>query len=207
MLKIYGRATSANVQKVMWAIGELGLDHERVDVGGPFGQNGEPWYRGLNPNGVVPTLEEDGFVLWESNACLGYIASKYGPGRLEPSDLRLRASAHRWMDWQLTTLGPAIFPLFWGMIRTPEDQRDMKAIEASRAKTEDCLRVLDRYLGETAFLAGDTFSMGDIPCALFAYRYYKLSPQPADLPNVARWYGAIAQRPAYQEHVLAIPFV
>jgi len=207
MLKIYGRATSANVQKVMWAIGELGLPYERTDIGGPFGQNGEPWYRTLNPNGVVPTLEEDGFVLWESNACVSYIASKYGPGRLEPSDLRQRASAHRWMDWQLTTLGPAIFPMFWGLVRTPQDQRDPQAIDAARAKTEDCLRVLDRYLGETAFLAGDAFSMGDIPCAIFTYRYYKLASQPIPIPNVARWYEAIAQRPAYREHVLAIPFV
>jgi len=130
MLKIWGRSTSVNVQKVMWAIGELDLPHERIDIGGPFGKNDQPEYLSMNPNGVVPTLEEDDFILWESNSCLRYIASKYGPGRLEPMDLRQRASAHRWMDWQLTTAGPAIFPLFWGMIRTPPEKRDQSAIDA-----------------------------------------------------------------------------
>ena len=112
MLKIWGRNTSINVQKVMWAIGELGVPHERIDIGGPFGKNNEPFYLAKNPNGLVPTLEEDdGFVLWESNSVVRYLAAKFGTGSLEPADLKARASAGRWMDWQLTVCAPAIHGL------------------------------------------------------------------------------------------------
>src|SRR5207249_2424198 len=120
MLKIWGRTTSINVQKAMWAVGELKLPHERIDIGGPFGKNNEPAYLAMNPNALVPTLEEDdGFILWESNSIVRYLAAKYGAGTLEPADLRARASASRWMDWQLTVCAPAIHPVFWGLIRTP----------------------------------------------------------------------------------------
>src|SRR5215510_7234273 len=129
MIKIWGRNTSVNVQKVMWAVGELELPHERIDVGGAFGKNDEPAYLAMNPNGLVPTLEEDGFVLWESNAIVRYLAAKYGAGKLEPADLRERASAGRWMDWQLSVCAPAIHGLFWGLIRTPPEKRDHAHIE------------------------------------------------------------------------------
>src|SRR6202030_2493801 len=129
MIKIWGRNTSVNVQKVMWAVGELELPHERIDIGGAFGKNREPAYLAMNPNGLVPTLEEDGFLLWESNSIIRYLAAKFGAGTLEPADLRTRALASKWMDWQLSVLGPAITPVFWGMIRTPPEKRDHKAID------------------------------------------------------------------------------
>src|SRR6266849_7004952 len=132
MIKIWGRNTSVNVQKVMWAVGELELPHERIDVGGAFGKNKEPAYLAMNPNGLVPTLEEDGFLLWESNAIVRYLAAKYGAGSLEPAELRVRASASRWMDWQLTVCAPAIQPLFWALIRTPPEKRDPAAIDAAK---------------------------------------------------------------------------
>src|ERR1700754_387072 len=136
MLKIWGRNTSSNVQKAMWAVGELKLPHERIDVGGAFGKNDEPAYLAMNPNGLVPTLEEDdGFLLWESNSVVRYLASKFGAGTLEPADLRERASASRWMDWQLSVVGPAIHGLFWGLIRTPPEKRDPAHIEMSRERT------------------------------------------------------------------------
>src|SRR5829696_7441779 len=146
MLKIWGRYTSINVQKVMWAIGELGIAHERIDVGGPFGKNNEPAYLAMNPNGLVPTLEEDDFVLWESNAIVRYLAAKYGSGKLDPTDLRTRASAGRWMDWQLSVAGPAITPVFWGLIRTPPEKRDATAIDAGKEKTTAAARILDEQL-------------------------------------------------------------
>src|SRR5260370_34959428 len=102
MIKIWGRNTSVNVQKVMWAVGELDLPHERIDVGGSFGKNNEPAYLAMNPNGLVPTLEEDDFLLWESNAVVRYLASKYGAGSLEPADLRDRPRASRGLHWQRT---------------------------------------------------------------------------------------------------------
>jgi glutathione S-transferase len=206
MLKIWGRNTSINVQKAMWAVGELRLAHERIDIGGPFGKNDEPAYLAKNPNGLVPTLEEDGFLLWESNSVVRYLASKYGPGTLEPADLRERASASRWMDWQLTVCAPAIHGLFWGLIRTPPEQRDPAHINASKDKTAAAMRILDAQLGKTAFVAGNTFSMGDIPVGLIAYRYRRLVPERL-FDNLERWYAGIEQRPAFKEHVLAIPFV
>ena len=207
MLKIWGRATSINVQKAMWAVGELGLKHERIDIGGPFGKNNEPAYLAMNPNGLVPTLEEDDFILWESNSIVRYLASKYGAGSLEPADLRTRASASRWMDWQLTVCAPAIHGLFWGLIRTPPEKRDHAHINASRAKTTAAMKILDAQLGKTAFVAGNAFSMGDIPVGLITYRYCKLVPERTGLDNLERWYKGIEQRPAFKQHVLAIPFV
>jgi glutathione S-transferase len=207
MLKIWGRNTSVNVQKAMWAIGELGLAYERVDIGGPFGKNREPAYLAMNPNGLVPTLEEDGFLLWESNAIVRYLAGKYGPGRLEPSDLHERARAGSWMDWQLTVALPALTPVFWGLIRTPPEQRDHAAIEAGKVKSLAAMKMLDAQLANTAYIAGDTFSMGDISVGAMAYRFRRLMPDVPKLENLERWFAGIEQRPAFKEHVAAIPFV
>jgi len=208
MLKIWGRNTSINVQKVMWAVGELGLPHERIDIGGPFGKNNEPAYLAKNPNGLVPTLEEDdGFLLWESNAIVRYLAGKYGAGTLEPRDPKERASAGRWMDWQLSVCGPAIHGLFWGLIRTPPEKRDHAQIDASREKTTAAMEILDAQLGRTRFVAGDKFTMGDIPVGLITYRYRRLVPKRNGLGHLERWYGELAERPSFKEHVLAIPFV
>src|SRR5271167_685826 len=127
MLKIWGRTTSSNVQKAMFAVGELGLAHDRIDIGGAFGMNREAAYLAMNPNGLVPTLEEDGFLLWESNSIIRYLAAKFGAGKLEPADPQVRAKANQWMDWQLSVMGPAITPVFWGMIRTPPAERNHNA--------------------------------------------------------------------------------
>ena len=207
MLKIWGRATSSNVQKVMWLVGELGLSHERVDIGGPFGRNKDPDYLAMNPNGLVPTLEEDGFILWESNTIVRYLARQHGQAGLEGRDARARALAEQWMDWQISVVAPAIFGAFWGLIRTPPEKRDHAAIAASQGKTTDAMRILDAWLGNHAFAAGDDFSIGDIPVGIMAYRFYRLVPEPPQLPHLARWYRAIEARKPFQEHVLAIPFV
>ncbi len=207
MLKIWGRATSINVQKAMWAVGELGLAHERIDIGGPFGKNNEPPYLAKNPNGLVPTLEEDDFLLWESNSIVRYLAGKHGRGTLEPADLRARASASRWMDWQLTVCAPAIHPLFWGLIRTPPEKRDIAAINAAKEKITAVMKILDAQLGKTAFVAGSAFSMGDIPVGTIAYRFRRLAPDRPALDNLERWFAGIEQRSAFKQHVAAIPFV
>ena len=161
----------------------------------------------MNPNGLVPTLEEGGFVLWESNSIVRYLAAKYGAGRLEPADLHARARASSWMDWQISVAAPALTPVFWGLIRTPPEKRDPAAIEAGKVKTMAAMKILDAQLGKTAFVAGDTLSMGDIPVALMAYRFRRLVPDRPGLDHLERWFTAIEQRPAFKEHVLAIPFV
>jgi glutathione S-transferase len=204
MIKVWGRNTSVNVQKVMWAVGELGLPHERIDVGGAFGKNREPAYLAMNPNGLVPTLEEDGFLLWESNSIVRYLAAKYGAGTLEPTDPRARAGS--WMDWQLSVAGPALTPVFWGLIRTPAEKRDHAAIEAGKVKSMAAMAILDAQLANTAYVAGDTLTMGDIPVALMAYRFRRLVPDRTGLDNLG-WFTAIEQRPAFKQHVLAVPFV
>ncbi len=209
MLKIWGRNTSINVQKVMWAIGELGIPHERIDVGGAFGRTKEPSYLAMNPKSLVPTLEEDdGFTLWESNSIVRYLASKHGAGTLEPADPHERARASQWMDWMLTVCAPAIHPLFWGLIRTPPEKRDHAKIDEAKENTAKALQMLDAQLGKTAFAAGDAFSMGDIPVGLITYRFRKLVPdrQGLGLDNVERWFLGLEQRKAFREHILPVPF-
>ena len=205
MLKIWGRKNSANVQKVMWAIGELGLAHERIDIAGAFGKNREPPYLELNPNGIVPTLEDGDFVLWESNSIVRYLAAKHKATVLEPADLRARANASKWMDWQLSVAGPAITPVFWGLIRTPPEKRDHAAIEAGKKNTTTAMIMMDEQLAKTAYLAGDAFSYGDIPVGIMAYRYRQLVPERPPLKNFERWYAAISSRQAFKDQVGSVP--
>jgi glutathione S-transferase len=207
MIKIWGRNTSSNVQKAMWAVGELKLECQRIDIGGAFGKNKEPKYLAMNPNGLVPTLEEeDGFLLWESNSIVRYLAGKHDKvGVLEPKDARTRALASQWMDWQLSVVGPAITPAFWGLIRTPEDKRDLAAIKTAQDKTTAAMQIMDAQLAKTKFLAGDTFSYGDIPVGVMCYRYRQLVPGRPAMPHLDRWYDAIASRKPFQDHVGSIP--
>lgn len=210
MLKIWGRNTSSNVQKVLWALGEMKLPFERIDVGGAFGKTKEAAYLAMNPNSLVPTLEEeDGFTLWESNSIIRYIAAKHATEHsnrtLEPADLKTRALAHKWMDWQLSVMGPAITPVFWGLIRTPAEQRDANAIATGKEKTIAAAKLMDAQLGKTQFLAGDEFSYGDIPVGIMIYRYMQLIPERPATPNLDRWYAAISSRAAFKEQVAVVP--
>ena len=192
---------------VHWMLIELDAPYELRLVDTAAKQQKSPEYLALNPNGVVPTLEEDGFLLWESNSIVRYLAAKFGAGSLEPADLRARARASSWMDWQISVAAPALTPVFWGLIRTPPEKRDAAAIEAGKVKSMAAMRILDAQLAKSAFVAGDTLSMGDIPVALMAYRFRRLVPERPGLDNFERWFTAIEQRPAFKEHVLAIPFV
>ena len=171
----------------------------------PFGKNREAAYLAKNPNGLVPTIEEeDGFTLWESNSIVRYLAAKHKAG-LEPADLRQRALAQKWMDWQLTVMAPAIGPLFMGMVRTPPAERNAKAIDDSKAKTGDATRMLDDQLAKTQFLAGDAFSYGDIPVGVMIRRYMDLVPERPKMANLERWFGEISKRAPFQEHCGGIP--
>jgi len=206
VIKVWGRNTSSNVQKVMWAIAEIGLPHERIDIGGSFGKNREAAYLAMNPNGLVPTLEEeDGFLLWESNSIVRYLAAKHRSTILEPADLRTRALANKWMDWQLSVCGPAITPVFWGLIRTSPEKRDHAVIEAGKKNTTAAMQTMDAQLAKTTYLAGDGFSYGDIPVGIMAYRYRQLVPDRPPLPNFERWYAAISSRQAFKDQVGAVP--
>jgi len=204
-MKIWGRNTSSNVQKAMWAVGELKLPCERIDVGGAYGKTKDPFYLAMNPNSLVPTLEEDdGFTLWESNSVVRYLSAKHG-GTLEPKDAKTRAKANQWMDWQLSVIGPAITPVFWGLIRTPPEKRDQTAIDNGKTKTTAAAQIMDEQLGKTRFMADDAFTYGDIPVGVMVRRYMELVPERPKMANLERWFGEISARPAFKEHCGGIP--
>jgi len=206
MLKVWGRNTSSNVQKVIWALAEMKIPFERIDVGGAFGKTKDPAYLAMNPNSLVPTLEEeDGFTMWESNSITRYLAAKHKATVLEPADLKTRARAQMWMDWQLSVMAPAITPVFWQLIRTPPDKRDQKVIDTGKEKTVTAAKMMDEQLGRTPYLAGDAFSYGDIPVGIMIYRYVQLMPERPATPNLDRWYAAISSRPAFKEQVATVP--
>ena len=202
MLKVWGRVNSINVQKVMWCIAELGLDHERTDAGRGFGGNDEDWYLAMNPNGLVPMIDDGGFVLWESNPIVRYLAARYGAGGLSPADPQALADADRWMEWMVTAVLSPLHPVFWGLIRTPEAERDKAAIAAAADKLADVLKILDERLSGRAFVLGDSLTIADIPLGAAAYRWYGMPLDHPDLPNLRAWYGRLAGRPAFQEHVM-----
>ena len=205
MLTIYGRANSINVQKALWAADECGLTYDRRDVGGAFGGNDQDWYRAMNPNGVVPTIDDGGYVLWESNSIVRYLAASYGASGFYPVDPKVRGAAERWMDWQLSTIQAGMTTLFWGLIRTPVEKRDDAANEAARRATATLWARLDGHLASNAYVAGGGFTIGDIPAGAMAYRWLNLPFRRDDLPELVHlraWYERLATRPAYRRHVM-----
>ncbi|TMG87782.1 MAG: glutathione S-transferase family protein [Betaproteobacteria bacterium] len=202
MLVIWGRKNSVNVQKVLWCCEEMNLAYRRIDAGGAFGVVNTAAYRNLNPNGLVPTIEDNGLVLWESNAIVRYLAAKHAPGALWPDDIRTRADADRWMDWSNSTFWPALRPLFFGLIRTPLEKRDPNALEDARRTTASVLAIVDTHLSSREFLAGERFTMGDIALGCGIWRWMDLPIERPALANVQRWFDTLARRPAYQAVVM-----
>jgi glutathione S-transferase len=204
MLKIWGRISSLNVRKVVLVAQELGLPFERVDAGGAFGIVTTPDYLAKNPNGLVPVVEDDQVLLWESNVVVRYLCARHSPDALYPLALPARFDAERWMDWQQTTLNPAGRAAFVQWIRTAADKRDHAAIAQSVAATEPLLAVLDHHLARQPFLAGDHLTMADFPVACDVHRFVNL-PQPRTAhPHLDRWYEAMLARPAIRG-VLDVP--
>lgn len=200
MLKIWGRSNSVNVKKVLWCAEELGLQYERIDAGLQFGVVDTPEYRKLNPNGLVPTIEDDGYVLWESHAIVRYLCAKHGIGTLWPADPRARGDADRWMDWAFS-LQNALRPVFWGLVRTPPEKRDAKAIEEGRGKCAEMLAILDRALAQRAYVAGQALTMGDIPLGCHVQLWMRLPIERPAQPNVEAWFARLRERPPYRRIV------
>ena len=202
MLTVWGRINSINVQKVLWTLAEVGVAYRRIDAGMKFGVNDTPEYKAMNPTGLVPTIDDDGYVLWESNAIVRYLVAKHAHGSLYPEDLPARFHAERWMDWQAIAFNAAISPVFVGLIRTPEDQRDLAAIEAARGKTEACIAILDDHLAGRDYMNGAAFTMADIPVGAGVNRWYKLPVERTSRPNVERWLERLKERPGFRTHVV-----
>jgi glutathione S-transferase len=205
MLEIWGRKNSSNVAPVMWAVGELGLEHTRHNAGGTFGRLDTAEYRAMNPNGLVPTMNDSGFVLWESNAIIRYLARQYGAGSLYPRDAKTLAIAEQWMEWMKTTLNPGFFPIFWQLVRTDKEKQDLSLVQRATATTAKNLGILETGLDGREFVAGNALTIGDVALGPLFYRYFNLPVNRPSLPNVENWYSRLCERPAYQQHAM-IPF-
>jgi glutathione S-transferase len=191
MLKIWGRISSINVRKVVLAAQWLGIEFERTNAGLEFGIVKTPPYLAMNPNALIPTIEDGAFRLWESNVIVRYLCAKHSMGGLYPQQLEQRFDAERWMDWQQTSLNPAGRNAFVQLMRTPEERRNHDLVAQSIAATEPLLRMLDDQLGRTPFVAGQTFGMADIPIACEIHRWRGIPVQQVALPHVDRWYAGI----------------
>ncbi len=201
-MKIWGRANSINVMKVLWTADECGLKYEREDVGGAFGGNDQKWYLDMNPNGVVPTIDDGGRIIFESNTIVRYLAAKYAAGTLWPNDPGQRSEADRWMDFQSGTLNGPMRDVFWGLVRTPPEKRDMAAIDKAAVDAGKLFARLEQKLEGKPYVAGQHFTMGDIPVGCFAHRWFALPIERPDLKNVKAWYERLKTRPAYVKHVM-----
>jgi len=196
MLKIWGRTNSVNVKKALWALEELKLPYNRVDAGLQFGVVNTPEYRRLNPNGLVPTIDDDGFILWESHAIVRYLCAKHAAGSLWPTGLQVRANADRWMDWAFT-FAAVLRPVFWNLIRTPPDKRDLKAVAEGAQKAGE----LDAQLADRPFVAGEALTMGDIPLGCHLQIWFRLDIARPAVPRLQAWFERLCARPAYAKVV------
>ena len=201
MLRLLGRATSSNVMKVIWLLHELDLPYERVDAGLHFGVNNTPDYLRMNPTGLVPTLLDDDFALWESNAILRYLCHAHVPHtEMWPQDPRARANIDRWMDWQQTTLNRPQSTVFQGLVRIAPEKRDNMAIERALEEVGRAWIALDDQLARDAWVAGEHFSLADIALGVHVHRWFFFPVIRPDTPHLRAWYDQLLRRPAYKQH-------
>jgi glutathione S-transferase len=201
MLKIWGRTTSSNVQKVLWCSAELGLEYERVDWGGPFGGNQDPEYLAMNPNGRVPTLKDGDLIIWESNTICRYLCTTRNGDWLYPRDPVGRTQVERWMDWQLASVGPPMGTLLFALIRSKPEQRDHAAIEAARRQALAAWTIVDEALDDHAYLAGEQLSLAEITLGTLVYRWHTFPIERPPLKNLRAWYERLRERPAFTKHI------
>lgn len=207
-IRLWGRISSLNVRKAVWAAQELDLDFQRTDAGAAYGITTTPEYQQKNPNGLVPLLEIGDFTLWESNAIVRYLCARYDTAHnFYPEELEPRFDAERWMDWQQTTFNRAGGPAFIQLVRTAVEARNADAIQQSVSATEPLLALLDAHLQQHAYMGGDSFGMADIPLGCEMHRWWGMRTAQFDahgvtrqelqaFPNVQRWFGQLQQRPA-----------
>jgi glutathione S-transferase len=198
MLKIWGRVNSVNVKKALWAAEELGLKYERIDAGMQFGVNTTADYKRMNPTGLVPTIEDDGFTLWESHAIVRYLAAKHGAGSLWPNDVKARADVDRWMDWTHSFSREFQRPVFWPLVRTPPEKRDQKAIAEAVKKCGEMLGIVEAALAGRDYLGGRQLTMGDIPLGCHVQLWMRLPIERPRQPNLEAWFARLCERRAYR---------
>ncbi len=201
-MEIYGRQNATNVIPVLWTLDELGLPYHRHDAGGSFGVVDTPAFRALNPNGRVPVMDDAGFVLWESNAIVRYLAETHGEGTLRSPDNRDRARADQWMEWYKTTFYPPFIALFQSFVRIEPEERDPQRIDDLATTVADLLQIPDAVLRARPFLAGERFSIGDIPLGVAIHRYMSLPIARPPREGIDRWYAHLRERAPYQSRVM-----
>ena len=205
MLELWGRKNAYNVQKVLWMLAELGLEYRHHDLGSQSGDLHSEAYLAINPHARIPSLRDQGEVIWESNSILRYLAAEYSAGDLWPQQALARSRAERWMDWELSKLQNDFIDLFWGYYRCPEKVRDLAVIEQARKRCDAHFRLLDAHFREHAYLAGERFTMAEIAVATCLYRYLHMGLN-LQLPvRVADWYQRLTTRAAYRASIM-VPF-
>jgi len=204
-LTVWGRANSVNVQKVLWCLAELDLAYERIDAGMAFGKNDQPEYLAMNPNGRVPTLIDGDYVLWESNSIMRYLNLAHGKGSpIYPQDAPARAAVDRWLDWTLSTLQPVDRPVFWALVRTPKEKRDMAAIQKDVDAEAVVWRIPEALLARRRYIEGERFTIADIALGAFARRWFGVEGvSKPTLPNLERWFAEISKRPGFIKYLSA----
>jgi glutathione S-transferase len=202
-LTIWGRVNSVNVQKVLWCLAELEVPYQRIDAGMAFGQNDTAEYLAMNPNGRVPTLVDGDYVLWESNSIMRYLNLAYGKDfAIYPQDAKGRAAVDRWLDWTLSTLQPVDRPVFWGLVRTPPEKRDMAQLQKDADAAALVWRVVEAQLASRRFIEGDQFTIADIALGAFARRWFGVEGvTKPKLPNMERWLAQFSQRAGFVKFI------
>jgi glutathione S-transferase len=198
-LTLWGHPRSINVQKVLWGLDELGLKYERIDAGGQFGRNKDPEYLALNPNGLIPTLVDNGESLWESNAVLRYLFANYGKAPEQPASAIVRARADSWAEWYNSTLWSNVRPLVVQLLRTPEDKRDHALIESAQKASVAAATLLDRELAQRSYLVGNDFTWADIPVASALQRWFSLPVKRPEHKALEAYYARVKERPAFKK--------
>ncbi len=201
MLRILGRATSINVRKVLWACVEIGIPFEREDWGAGFKSTDTPEFLAMNPNGMIPVIEDGDFTLWESNTIIRYLATCYGMAALYPPEAGARARVDQWIDWQASELNRSWSYAFMSLVRQSPSHQDAEALAAGCADWSGRMRILDRQLASTgAYVAGERFSLADIPIGLSVNRWFETPFEQPHLPAVKDYYERLSSRPGFRLH-------
>jgi glutathione S-transferase len=201
MIRIWGRNTSSNVQKVLWLCEEIGLKFDRTDVGGPFGGLDTPQFVALNPNKSIPVVEDGGTVVWESHAILRFLAARHGSDAIYPTEPAARSQVERWLDWHLGVLAPAITPVFLAYYRTPAAARNETELTRQVAHLTAAMTLLDDAIAERPYIGGKNLTIADVAFGNSVWRWFSFPFSRPKLANLDAWQARVAQRPGHRLHI------
>jgi glutathione S-transferase len=214
MVRIWGRPTSSCTERVLWALVEIGLPYEltlsslmmgpdgHVSKGGkPYGVIDTPKFLAMNPNGTVPVIDDEGVILWDSNAILAYLALQHAPEKLYLGDVKTFALATQWMCWANERLEPPLHTLVMELYRLPQSQRDSAAAEAARKAMLRPLEILDEHLAGQPYVASESFTIGDIPAGVAYHRWLMFDLERPEFPHIDAWHERLSGREGFRQHV------